>query len=173
MARADGQQNSMDAREHEHVTAGGAANEPLEITIEAFENAGRWLMTQAELAAHLGVSRHTINRRMQKQEYRNAYERGKSLLTKSLRAKQIQMALNGDKTMLVWLGKVVLQQSEQVDHKHEVDVKASVQVVHQIQDPKALREIMDTLEEAGAMETIDAETVEVKEIPESASEATH
>ena len=38
----------------------------------------------------------------------------------SLRAKQVQLALDGDRCMLVWLGKQWLGQKDRLDHAVEV-----------------------------------------------------
>lgn len=40
-----------------------------------------------------------------------------------LKAKQYDLAMKGDKTMLVWLGKQYLGQAEKVDNKLDADIK--------------------------------------------------
>ena len=71
--------------------------------------------TQAEVAAKFGVSPSTIEARLRKPAWRNAWERGRALGLFSLRAKQFRMAMDGNPTMLVWLGKQLLgQRDEQV-----------------------------------------------------------
>lgn len=49
-----------------------------------------------------------------------------------LRAKQYELALNGDKTMLVWLGKQYLNQREKVDN--DISVSEKVQPIIEFGD---------------------------------------
>lgn len=68
-------------------------------------------LTQEEMADFFNVSVDTIAR-----NYAEAYKKGRAALCESLKRKQVQLALKGDKTMLVWLGKQYLGQKE----RHEV-----------------------------------------------------
>jgi hypothetical protein len=68
--------------------------------------------TQAEIASWFGVSRPTVERRAQEPEYREAMERGYARGRISLRRKQMQLAEQGNATMLVWLGKQYLGQKD-------------------------------------------------------------
>lgn len=58
--------------------------------------------------------------------FSKAYGKGYSLLKSSLRRKQIQVAMSGNTTMLIWLGKQILRQSDkhQVRGPDEVDIAA-------------------------------------------------
>lgn len=79
-----------------------------------------------EAAAYFGISvddlmaRIAINHRL-KRVYDTARDGGKAALRKA----QFDVAMNGDKTMLTWLGKNALDQSDRVENvmtvKHEVD----------------------------------------------------
>ena len=71
--------------------------------------------TGTEVAANFGIDKKTFYRRVElefKMPY-NTYmhlkrDKGDSLL----RAKQVEIAMSGDKTMLIWLGKQRLNQRE-------------------------------------------------------------
>ena len=74
--------------------------------------------TNREIAAHFGVSERLIELRRRKHEFRNAMERGVARANISLRRKQLTMALEGDKTMLIWLGKQRLGQQDRIAADH-------------------------------------------------------
>lgn len=75
--------------------------------------------TLTEIAAYCGVSDDTISRR-----FAEVVKRGKSLMRGSLRAKQFELAMRGNPTMLVWLGKQELGQTDRqqvsgrFEHEH-------------------------------------------------------
>ena len=80
----------------------------------------------ASIASKFGVHRNTLYQAVQREfdmmfdEYsRMRKEEGNDML----RLKQFDIALKGDKGMLIWLGKQRLQQSEKVDNTHEHDFK--------------------------------------------------
>jgi hypothetical protein len=64
-------------------------------------------LTQAECAVILGCSPDTIQRR-----YAEAYFEGLENAKSSLRRKQFELAVAGNVTMLIWLGKNLLGQSD-------------------------------------------------------------
>jgi len=66
--------------------------------------------TVDEMATILGCSGRTLQRR-----FVTPIERGRSRLNRSLRRKQAEMALNGNVTMLIWLGKQYLGQRDKTD----------------------------------------------------------
>ena len=88
-----------------------------------FEVAGAAFMPQVELASFLGVSQPTISRMMAKPEYRIAYERGQSQTKLALRQKQIEKALGGDVTSLIWVGKNILGQADKAETKIDQTTK--------------------------------------------------
>lgn len=67
--------------------------------------------TISEIAAFCNVHPDTITR-----NYADAVKRGEQLRNGSLRRKQFQMAMKGNATMLIWLGKQLLDQKEKVEH---------------------------------------------------------
>lgn len=70
--------------------------------------------TLNEMAAVMGCSRRTLERR-----FANAIEAGRLRGRSSLRHKQFQLAVRGDRTMLIWLGKQYLGQTDQMVLTHE------------------------------------------------------
>ena len=89
----------------------------ISISIEEVEKLGQIGATQAEIAAFFGVSVPTIERRFQKPEYRAAFDRGFANLKLSLRRTQVKQADSGNTTMLIWLGKNLLGQRDNLDTK--------------------------------------------------------
>ena len=72
--------------------------------------------TDEEIAAGLGCSQDTLARgRQRDQELDAAIIDGRANGRMSLRRAQYQKALDGNPTMLIWLGKQILGQRERVD----------------------------------------------------------
>ena len=67
--------------------------------------------TVSEIAAFCNVHPDTI-----RANYSEDVKRGEELRNGSLRRKQVQLALKGNATMLIWLGKQHLGQSDKVEH---------------------------------------------------------
>lgn len=88
-----------------------------------FEVAGAAFMPQIELAAFLGVSQATVSRMMAKPEYRIAYDRGMAAKKLALRQKQIERALDGSDTALIWVGKNILGQADKAETKIDQTTK--------------------------------------------------
>jgi len=74
--------------------------------------------TQAEIAGRMGVTLRTLCRRLQEKEYRDLIPKAQAELKISLRSKQVQLALSGNPTMLIWLGKQMLGQTDQSQVQH-------------------------------------------------------
>ena len=69
--------------------------------------------TEQDMAAVLGVSVDTLQRRLRARlEFRGAIEKGHASLRNSLRRLQVKKALEGNTTMLIWLGKQYLGQRD-------------------------------------------------------------
>lgn len=67
--------------------------------------------TISEIAAFCNVHPDTVSN-----NYSHAVKRGEELRNGSLRRKQYQLAMKGNATMLIWLGKQLLGQSDKVEH---------------------------------------------------------
>jgi hypothetical protein len=68
--------------------------------------------TQEEAAAWFGMAHRTLKLKLAQEIYREAWENGQGRGRVSLRRAQYQAAMKGDRTMLVWLGKTLLGQTE-------------------------------------------------------------
>ena len=72
--------------------------------------------TDYELALVIGVSERTIERRKKSDEkFLEAYEKGRAEGRTSLRKWQFEAAKNRNITMLIWLGKQYLGQTDKTD----------------------------------------------------------
>lgn len=87
------------------------------------------MCTQEEMALVLDCSVDTLQRR-----FAAAIEKGQAIARASLRRKQWDLAQDGDRTMLVWLGKQWLGQQDKQTVEHEGEQK--VRVVIEYADEK-------------------------------------
>ena len=105
----------------------------LEFDLAVVELCGRLACTYQETASTFGCSESTVERRMadEESEFCRSYKKGLAEATMSLRRKQIELAMDGNVTMLVWLGKQLLGQSDKASHrlKREPDFEPSITVV--------------------------------------------
>jgi hypothetical protein len=86
-------------------------------TIGIIEGLGKILSTHIEAAAVLGVSKPTFEQFLARnKKAEEAFEKGKSAGKISLRRAQFKAALDGNATMLVWLGKQLLGQKDKHEH---------------------------------------------------------
>ncbi len=85
----------------------------LEFDLRMVEDLGKIQSTHSELAAVLGVSIDTVERRLRDDpEFSAAYEKGLENGKSSLRRIQWKAALGGNTTMQIWLGKQYLGQRD-------------------------------------------------------------
>ncbi len=75
--------------------------------------------TVEEVAAYFRTSVQTVKARLKRDPLKTVWESGQARGAISLRRAQMQSALNGDRTMQIWLGKQILDQKDKV----EQDVK--------------------------------------------------
>lgn len=68
--------------------------------------------TIEEAAIALGVAETTLRDRLSEEEYKRAWDEGVVGRNVKLRRMQVEQAENGNTTMLIWLGKVLLGQKE-------------------------------------------------------------
>jgi hypothetical protein len=68
--------------------------------------------TQGEVAAWFGLTQQAISKRLQRNPAKTVWETGWAKGNISLRRNQMQRAEAGDKTMLIWLGKQWLGQTD-------------------------------------------------------------
>ena len=96
------------------------ARPTIQIDKNLVEQLAKLHCTYKEIASITGVSVDTLERRCA-DLIDKAMEQGKT----SLRREQWRMALNGDRVMLIWLGKQYLGQSEKIETKNENSDKIS------------------------------------------------
>ena len=103
--------------------AGGRPQVPLDP--RQVEELARIGCTEADMAAVLGVSVDTIQRRKRAScEFCGVIEKGQASLRNSVRRLQVKKALEGNVTMLIWLGKQLLGQSD----RHEMSTSGEQRV---------------------------------------------
>lgn len=78
-----------------------------------------------EIGSFFNVSADTIQRR-----FAAALKRGRALVNTSLKRKQYALAMDGNVTLLIWLGKQYLGQADKSEstithHKYEVEIGGS------------------------------------------------
>jgi hypothetical protein len=88
-------------------------------TIEEVEKLCRLNCTDSELAAYYNVCRKTIEREKNiNPAFKEAVQRGHDFGRLSLRRKQVELANDGNVTMLIWLGKQYLGQKDKSEQEH-------------------------------------------------------
>ncbi len=78
-------------------------------------------LTTSEIASILEVSPDTLER-----NYAEEMREGKEKAKASVRRKQFELAMAGNPTMLVWLGKNLLGQTDRIEHTGELGIKTVV-----------------------------------------------
>jgi hypothetical protein len=122
--------------------------------IEDLQTLASYGATQQEMASYLGISVDTLGRRMKDQpEVFMALQQAGARTKASLRRKQISVALNdahpGQSTMLVWLGKTMLGQSDKISLKIETAddaLRALCEVWPELDEDEILRQLSEPIE---------------------------
>ena len=92
--------------------------------------------TVHEIAAVLDVSHDTIERR-----FASLIEKGRGRMRSSLRRKQVERAMKGSDTMLIWLGKQLLGQKD----KSETELSGTVVNEHRDADEESVLATADAI----------------------------
>lgn len=91
----------------------------LHFDLRQVEELARIGCIEEDMAAVLGVSVDTLQRRKRdSEEFCGAIKRGQAATRNSLRRLQLKKALEGNVTMLIWLGKQLLGQSDRQALEH-------------------------------------------------------
>jgi len=107
---------------------------PKDIDLEEIERMARTFCTEAEIAYVVGLRPDSFSHRKGREpELAQAIEKGRADGRRSLRQKQYVMAMNGNVTMLIWLGKQYLDQSD----RHEIKA-AGIRTVEDLTDEELL-----------------------------------
>lgn len=85
------------------------------IDLQELEKLAAMQATGEEIARWFKVGHATWERRAKKEPYRSIIENGRAIGKVSVRRRQFELAMAGDKTMLVWLGKQWLGQRDNLD----------------------------------------------------------
>ena len=111
--------------------AKGTAGRPrIELDWPAIEKLAGIHCTQVEIAAVAGVGIDTLNQKSKAKwgkTFQEYLREKRGLGNTTLRRKQYLLAEAGDKTMLVWLGKNWLGQSDKLETKEESTTKIEIQ----------------------------------------------
>lgn len=87
-----------------------------DISAEQVQELASFGLTNTEIAHFFGVAESTIRAR-----FREILTKGRSALKTKLRRKQIEVALEGNVAMLIWLGKQYLGQSDKSESIQSVN----------------------------------------------------
>lgn len=104
----------------------------IEIDWEQFDKLCQIQCSLREIASWFDCSEDTIERRVEethKVKFADYFEqkRGKGKI--ALRRKQYEVAMSGDRTLLIWLGKQYLSQADKIEEKIEETIKSEVTYV--------------------------------------------
>ena len=103
--------------------------------------------TDAEVAAFFDVSLRTVERERQSNpEFNEVIEQGKSFGKLSLRRKQVELAMDGNPTMLIWLGKQYMGQKDKQETAHTGADGGAIKVIaSEMTDEEASKIYMENL----------------------------
>ncbi len=86
------------------------------------------MATAEEIAWFFGIGIDTLNTRLQEEYgmgFSEYFKKASSEGKMSLRRKQFEVAIGGNVTMLIWLGKQFLEQSDKQDVRHYQEEEAN------------------------------------------------
>lgn len=112
---ADGKQVEIDVFFEKKATKGRPKKILTEDALKLIENLSRIMCTDEEIASILGCSRDIFYNPDNEELFRQAIEKGKANGKQSLRRKQYEVAMKGNSSMLIWLGKQWLGQTDKVE----------------------------------------------------------
>jgi hypothetical protein len=98
------------------------ARPKLEIDEKQVEYLAMAYCTDEEIAAKVGCSVDTLTRR-----FAESIKKGKGSARASLRGKQFELAMKGNTTLLIWLGKQYLGQRDQVVNEVKADTTTTIE----------------------------------------------
>lgn len=100
---------------------------------EMVENLASILCTDEEIASILGVTVETLQNKDNCDTFLELKKKGKNKGTSSIRRKQFEAAMKGNVTMLIWLGRNYLNQSENIPEDNDEVTKALDKVAEAIE----------------------------------------
>ena len=106
------------------------ARPPKDLDLDMLERLAAVSLSQDEIGAIMGMTSRTIRRKLSSSKMaRAAYDRGYERCTASLKRKLVEMAMDGQPTMLVWLGKQHLGQRDESRVQAQVDANVTTKTV--------------------------------------------
>jgi hypothetical protein len=113
-------------------TGHGPGGRPrVEIDLGLVERSAQIGCTNDEIVALLGIGRSTFYDRLKDDpELQEVIDRGRAVGRATLRRMQWQAAENGNPTMLIWLGKQMLDQKDKVENSGTMDTNTRLWGVH-------------------------------------------
>ena len=78
----------------------------------------------AEMSRLIGVAESTLTRR-----YAQVIKEGRETVKTSLKRKQYEVAMNGNPTLLIWLGKIIVGQKEKVETERDFELTIITKIV--------------------------------------------
>jgi hypothetical protein len=106
-----------------------------QIDMQQLEALCRIQCTEEEIAAVLGVSTEWLRYNKKNKAFLEVMQSGREKGKTSLRRKQYEMAMMGDRVMLIWLGKQYLGQSDKMEQAVTGDKDMTVKVVYENDAP--------------------------------------
>lgn len=97
---------------------------------QRIEKLASYGLTNKEISEALGYDENTLKR-----NFEIFLIKGKANLKERLKRKQIQVAMQGNVTMLIWLGKQYLGQTEKVEESGELKMTV-VRTITQMNEPE-------------------------------------
>ena len=106
------------------------ARPPKDLDLDMLERLAAVSLSQDEIGAIMGMTSRTIRRKLSSSKMaRDAYDRGYERCKASLKRKQFEMAMDGQPTLLVWLGKQHLGQRDESRVQAQVDANVTTKTV--------------------------------------------
>jgi len=78
-----------------------------------------------EIAKIVGISKTTLYR-----SYGTLIKRGREIVKTSLKRKQYEVAMKGNPALLIWLGKIILKQTE----KSKMDGELKIKIIREVKE---------------------------------------
>ena len=104
----------------------GRGRPPIEFDLVEIEELSRSHCTFVELSRFYNCSEKAVEERYRTdQDFKQAVDRGRFEAIKGLRRKQLEMAMDGNTQMAVWMGKQLLGQTD----KQEIDQLSRVEPI--------------------------------------------
>jgi hypothetical protein len=118
---AEGKQVEIDVFFDKIPTKGRPKKVLTEDALKIIEGLARVMCTDEEICSILGCSRDILYNPENEDLYRQAIEKGKANGKQSLRRKQYEIAMKGNSSMLIWLGKQWLNQTDKVEQTTSIE----------------------------------------------------